>query len=559
MGLTVKDVVQLPIMGTSKVKAGKELLDKKIIEWISVIEIPVENFVRKNEFVLSTGIGCEDDPLLLEEFVKDIIDSGASVLAFATGRYVYDVPDRIIELAKKRDFIIIDIPWEVRFGDILHIVLHEIHKEKQGERQQAEDVRQELINCVLHNKGLQDISRILYKHVQMPLAITDNTKTIRSNQHFSQKLLQTISDEKGQIQQIPPSDILFSDHPLYHQIEEYMVDNQIVYQLPIINNQSKEGILHFQPKDREKLTWFILNVLDHALTACALYFVKENAIEMTEVRLRDNFILDLAKKHTEVTNKLISKAQLLGYDLTRPYICIVGHVSHQDENKPHKKGGKDSPPTSSLQSMNYYIQKVITNAGKVLHRKTMTTFDENEVIIYLEADHHPYMETANQFLDVIERRLYELLNGIDLSWGIATHKDGHYAFYNSYEEAKTALDIGKQQYGPGERTFFSDTRINRLLMALSQESEIENIVKDTLQPLLDYDKKRQTDLIYTFMIYNKYKGNVSQTARALNLHRQSLLHRLRNIESLTQLSLVDSDDLFLLELSVRLWMLRKFD
>nr|WP_281419503.1 helix-turn-helix domain-containing protein [Bacillus alkalicola] len=59
------------------------------------------------------------------------------------------------------------------------------------------------------------------------------------------------------------------------------------------------------------------------------------------------------------------------------------------------------------------------------------------------------------------------------------------------------------------------------------------------------------------MIYNKYKGNVSQTARALNLHRQSLLHRLRNIESLTQLSLVDSDDLFLLELSVRLWMLKK--
>lgn len=209
--------------------------------------------------------------------------------------------------------------------------------------------------------------------------------------------------------------------------------------------------------------------------------------------------------------------------------------------------------------MNYYFQKVITNAGKVLHRKTMTTFDENEVIIYLEADHHPYMETANQFLDVIERRIYELVRGINLSWGIAIHKDGHYAFYSSYEEARTALEIGKQQYGEGERTFFSDTRINRLLMALSQENEIANIVKDTLQPLLDYDKKRQTDLIYTFMIYNKYKGNVSQTARALNLHRQSLLHRLRNIESLTQLSLVDSDDLFLLELSVRLWMLKKFE
>lgn len=559
MGLTVKDVVQLPVMGTSKVKTGRELLDQKVIDWISVIEIPVENFVRRNEFVLSTGIGCEDDPLLLEKFVKDVIDSGASVLAFATGRYVYEIPDRIIQLAKQHDFIIVDIPWEVRFGDILHVVLHEIHKEKQGERQQAEDVRQELINCVLHNKGLKDITRILNKHLQMPISITDNTKAIRSTHKFSEELLQKMTGElSGQIQQIPPSDILYNDHPLYHQIEEYMVDNQIVYQLPIINNHNKEGFLLFQSKDREQLTWFVLNVLEHALTACALWFVKENAIEMTEVRLRDNFILDLAKKHTNVTNKLISKGQLLGYDLNRPYICIVCHTGHSDNGDKQAKA-KDSPVTSSLQSMNYYFQKVITNAGKVLHRKTMTTFDENEVIIYLEADHHPYMETANQFLDVVERRLYELVSGINLSWGIAIHKDGQYAFYTSYEEARTAMEIGKQQYGEGERTFFSDTRINRLLMALSQENEIASIVKDTLQPLLDYDKKRQADLIYTFMIYNKYKGNVSQTARALNLHRQSLLHRLRNIESLTQLSLVDSDDLFLLELSVRLWMLKKFE
>ncbi|MCD8509121.1 MAG: PucR family transcriptional regulator ligand-binding domain-containing protein [Bacillus sp. (in: Bacteria)] len=321
MGLTVKDVMQLPVMGTSKVKTGKEILDQKVIEWISVIEIPVENFVRRNELVLTTGIGCEDDPLLLEKFVKDVIYSGASVLAFATGRYVYEIPDRIIQLAKQHDFIIIDIPWEIRFGDILHVVLHEIHKDKQGERQQAEDVRQELINCVLHNKGLKDITRILNKHIQMPVAIMDNTKTTRSSHQFSKKLLLKMTGElSGQIQQIPSSDILYNDHPLYHQIEEYMVDNQIVYQVPIINNQNKEGFLLFQSKDREQLTWFVLNVLEHAITACALWFVKENAIEMTEVRLKDNFILDLAKKHTNVTNKLISKGQLLGYDLNRPYI-----------------------------------------------------------------------------------------------------------------------------------------------------------------------------------------------------------------------------------------------
>nr|WP_279402041.1 hypothetical protein [Piscibacillus salipiscarius] len=36
------------------------------------------------------------------------------------------------------------------------------------------------------------------------------------------------------------------------------------------------------------------------------------------------------------------------------------------------------------------------------------------------------------------------------------------------------------------------------------------------------------------------------------------MYRLRNIEKLTKLSLVDADDSFLLEFSVRLWMLNQF-
>ncbi|MFB4166322.1 helix-turn-helix domain-containing protein, partial [Alteribacillus sp. JSM 102045] len=40
------------------------------------------------------------------------------------------------------------------------------------------------------------------------------------------------------------------------------------------------------------------------------------------------------------------------------------------------------------------------------------------------------------------------------------------------------------------------------------------------------------------------RGNVSQTARELNLHRQSLLYRLRKIETLTGCNLVNSDDTF---------------
>ncbi|MDQ7860966.1 helix-turn-helix domain-containing protein [Peribacillus frigoritolerans] len=77
----------------------------------------------------------------------------------------------------------------------------------------------------------------------------------------------------------------------------------------------------------------------------------------------------------------------------------------------------------------------------------------------------------------------------------------------------------------------------------------------TIEPLVQYDDQRNMDLIETFSVYNQFQGNVSQTARSLNLHRQSLLYRLRKIESLTGLSLIDPEDLFLLDLSIKTWKL----
>ncbi|MBB5174185.1 PucR family transcriptional regulator [Texcoconibacillus texcoconensis] len=556
MSITVNDVMNLPVMERVKVKTKDICLEEKVIEWVAVIETPVEHFVRKNEFVLSSAIECEDDPLLLESFVRDVIQSGASALGLATGRHLYTIPDRVVQLANENNVVILEIPWDLQFSDILQVVIKEIENERQSERERAESARQALIDCVLKGQGLDDICRTVYDFIGIPFAIADQMKTIRASQHFSQELLDLFNDEQSSSTITAlHRHTLREDHPLYHSLSEFRFSDDNYFQLEITNNHKTQGYLLFQPEKPEQLTWFVMNVLEHALTASALYFVKENAVEMTHIRFKDNFLLDLAKKDTPMSTRLISKAELLGYDLECPYLCIVGDIVYPEDQEANIFN--DKPSSSSLHSMNYYIQKEMTNASSILGRNVLATFDEGEIIVFLEAEKETYSKIANQLLDMIERRLHEFIAGTELSWGISMHKDGMFTFHDSYQEAKTALDIGIQQHGTGSRTFFDDTKINRLLMTLSDQSEIVHIVKDTLQPLIENDRKRQTDLIHTFVVYNKRKGNVTQTAKELNLHRQSLLHRLRKIESLTGLSLVDADDAFLLELSVRLWMLRK--
>src|SRR5690625_6209097 len=118
MSLTVQEIVNIPIFNTAKVKTGIDLLNKRQVEWMSAIEGPVENFVRKQEFVLTTGMGCENEPELLFQFVKDVYESGASALGIAIGRYVFEIPQKVIDFAEEKNLIIIELPWEIRFADI---------------------------------------------------------------------------------------------------------------------------------------------------------------------------------------------------------------------------------------------------------------------------------------------------------------------------------------------------------------------------------------------------------------------------------------------------------
>jgi PucR family transcriptional regulator, purine catabolism regulatory protein len=563
MGVSASRLLNTPVFATAQVLTGEKVLEDTEIKWASIIEMPVENFRREQEFVLTTGIGCEGAPELMEQFVQDVMDSGASILAIATGRHIFDVPDRIIALAEKHNFILVEIPWAVRAGDILSTVFIEINRGNDQEKQSIEEIRQDFINRVLQEGDIQEITEILYRHTGFPSMVTEYDGSMRAFYKVDSAIVRAV--EEGNMKR--PKDYEINhylglegrEHRLHPHIYVYDIEGERWCRTLINTNHRKQGFFWFHPAKSSTINSFVMNVVEHAVTACALYFVKENAIEMTEIRLKDNFILQLAKESNGEDQLLRSKGELLGYDLSLPYLCVVGKIHSRKKERLFPDLEEDNPPTSSLQNINYYIQKEINNAARFLSRKTMTTFDENEVIIYLETDPARYTETAGQFLDSVDRRLNDLLTEVGISWGIALKREEASGFHASYREAKSALDIGISQDGTGSRTFYKDTRINRLLLAVAEIDHIGKIVEETVGPLADYDRKRNTDLIETFITYNKYNGNVSQTARALHLHRQSLLYRLRNIEALTNLSLIQSDDVFLLELTIRLWKMKKLE
>ncbi|MBN8203418.1 PucR family transcriptional regulator [Bacillus sp. NTK034] len=558
MRLTVKDVLEYKILNSAKIVTGKEYAEKRKIQWISAIEMPVENFVRKNEAVLTTGIGCGEDAETFKRFVQDVIDSDASALMVALGRYIFDIPTEVIELAEKNNFIIIEIPWEIRFSSIIESVMKEINDIEYKERKKSEKVQQELLKLILKDTDLKEISKFVEKHIGYPIVITDRSGTHQEKSIHTQSF---IKEWKTYVLQgILPSraeNTLLKGDPMFQKFQMIKIENRIVFQIPVLQvADNPQGYIFVLVPSSESiesfLTLFRVNVLEHAATTIALWLSRRNAIEETKMRLRSDFVHELSKGEFLSLEQADTRAKLLGYNLKLPYVCIVGYPENMKLLFQKRKQDYDSYE-HWLESMIQYIEEEIYYAAQSLKKDMLMTYQGEQLVIFLETTGVKGNENATNFLDLVERRLGNLLPEVVISWGIGNAFEGILGFGESFRHAGTALSIGRRKKGPGQRMMYEQTRVDRVLLNLAGNKEMEEIIMSTIEPLVQYDEQRHMDLIGTFIAYNQFHGNVSQTARSLNLHRQSLLYRLRKIEALTGLSLIDPDDLFLLDLSIKIW------
>jgi PucR family transcriptional regulator, purine catabolism regulatory protein len=530
--LTVQDVLQMEIMSGSRVHAARQALPLREVKRVSVIEVPVENFVREHELVLSTAVGCGHDTELFCRFLRDVIHSGASALGVATGPHIASVPEDARTLAEQHDLPLIEIPWETRFSDIIQEIFLQIESRQHRLITLSERVQRDLHQLVLQGKGLASLTstvqQLLGTSVQFAWDVMNEGSRWLDHSSFA-GAIPPLSPHPS----LPPQWGWFQNGPEMHAA------------VPVASGARTRGYLLVKVPEGTGLELFLTEerkvILEHAATACAFCCLRESAVLETELRLQDDFVWSLAQGDFTSADQMASRARVLGLDISLPYVCLIGKL---EKNNPLAQMVNEIPPD---------LSGTIHHAARKLNKRVMTTYQGAERIIFLETDPEQVMEYVHSFLDQVEEELRQHHPGWIISWGIGENQAGVHRFHEGYRDARTAFTLGRRQKGPG-RHFTTDTGLYRALHHLAAHDEMKAITRSLLGRLLDYSRRRGIDLIHTFQCYFRNHGNVSQTARELNLHRQSLLYRLRKIESLTGRSLIDADDLFLLQLSIKIWM-----
>ena len=285
------------------------------------------------------------------------------------------------------------------------------------------------------------------------------------------------------------------------------------------------GALPFRDEDDE-----MLRAVAHQL-AVALH----NA-ELIERLTAENIVRDLFEALASGTMDVAeARARAAGCDLARRHVLL--HV------EPVQGHGDPRPWPAVADRTEARLRRLVPGAVIDTGRESL------RALLPLRAD----ADSGDE--ERLERTLGELAAAERVLVGLSSVRRGITEGRRSLREAADAAHIARALLRGGGAMSYGDLGAYKYLVRLPLDEAPYDRHCEAVERLMDYDRRRRSQLVSTLEQYLRDRRSIATTARALYIHPNTLRQRLDRIEKLSGLELAE-EDLLSLELAVKLVRLR---
>lgn len=505
--ISLEELLKRKYFDKAEIISGRKNLRNRQVKWVHVVEVTqISKLLNGSELILTTGLGLKEDSQLFLSFVQQLIDCGAAGLCIEMDTHMRMIPKEVVELAESHQFPLILFLEEVPFVEItqdIHAVL--IHQQYEL-LSKLEDYAQQLNKKLLEIHNHEEILSFLQQYLDVQVVTIFNDNEIefvpkRSRQERTELLAKINGNVSGNDKEI-------ARQPVFILGKEYA-------QLIILADR--------------KITDFESLILDRTATALAQHLLRDLYVE--EKRL--------AKDSEWISNWLEGE-----YDED----AIHEHLSFM-YTELKLNGGV----------VCIYKQKTISRSAdldgsyfKLLFR---TIFEQYGFHIFqAEMRHHvlfilgdkrssdSWKERVNEGFKRL--RQVDSSNRINLStvsMAVGKYVNSLSEINKSYETAKETLRLQETIKEEKRSFFYDDLHLYRIISLTKKHSNLEEIVSEYLDPVIEYDRHYNGNLMDTLKTYLACNGSKQETAKKLFIVRQTLYHRIDKLETLLGNDFMKSD------------------
>lgn len=277
------------------------------------------------------------------------------------------------------------------------------------------------------------------------------------------------------------------------------------------------------------------------------HFLLENV--KSTATIKSTFLHEVLTASNVNQEEVMRQADILQINLRPPQAVILFHL----EGFEHKHGNFDLPLDQNLanQGLNNAVEKVSQEVKKVFRNfpDNVISYYGNDTFIFLKGIGGENLNTFNTMRFMRDKGDFLLnlllkLHRKSVTLGIGQYYPDFGGLRKSYQDAKLALDIGTKVWGYGRNYHIKDVGMFITLANINQERKAE-LAHQILSPLL-----RDAQLLKTVQVFLASGLNLTDAAKQLHIHRNTLIYRLDKTKKLIGLDPRHFDDALQIKLGM---------
>lgn len=541
IGITIAEALNLEKMSEVEVLAGKKGLNRHITK-VNIMEVPdIVDWVKEGELLFTTLYSIKDDEKALKNIVPKLAKKNLAGLGIKPGRYINEIPDFMIEQAKEHNFPLLKIPYDFSFSEFINPILSEILNVQTKFLEKTLNIHEVLTNTVLYENGLDRLSTVLVDMIKNPVLITDSNMAIMSY---------SIPDEYNNIlskEDLVDTVKINGNRETEEEIYGYrckkksvsLTDKNVdLIKIPIITPNSHFGYL-FAWEYEKTINKLDISTLKWASTIAALDILNKRSIANVELKYKNELLYDILKGKLNNKQTIINRGKNMGMDLDKQFYVVVFELKELISKHFKNKG-----------LLNENIQKNYLESAKRIIDDDIIMGDLGTYLIALcpteEKDKEAIKSFSDKVLNVIDQDDRDL---VDV--GVGNFQEDIINLNESYSQAKRAINVANKLKKDKQIYFFEELGVYKLLYKINTE-EKNSFLENSIIPLLNYDKAHNTELLKTLRAFFEENGNLTNVAKKIYIHYNTVHYRLQRIEKITGLSLDNPDDKLNLEIALKM-------
>ena len=510
------------------------------LESVEITETPdVADFIPKNVMILTTAMIYKDDQEKLKPFIDSLKQAECTALGIKVGRFLDEISPEIVAYASAVDLPLIKIPSTQPLGGLLHEIVGYLRDSKTEQMSVAFDIQKRFSTLLMQDVDATRFIAEFAKILNAPIILLSPWQQVIAHSNYfygNQKSAEFFIEQlsKDHFQQLAQEKKIF-------RLQDERQENIQVAGFPIrVNDYFPYYLLVLSP---EQIPYPISEfAIDQAILVLTFMLFKNQKIAESFEHLITDFLDRLLDTHQEALSKhqnwleLWKNYRLINSDYYQ--LAIVYGVT-KPENETHIRY-QQAEGQLIFQWLKEQLPEILPDVALFKLK------NQNKSILIFQSKKNDHL----MILQNLAERLQQALP-ITIRFALGNAYENLEDLPNSYIEASSTLEASLHAQKPATVQLFHPKGLAGLFEKIGTE-DVEYFCQQQLKELAYPTEPTLQELRKTLKVFLDFNCEITKTANALYLHRNTIKYRMNQCEKLLDTSIQEPETSLLLRVALEL-------